>query len=224
MYAPPKDVSYKTFNFTEANGNYTRSISHKNSSHFSNGEWNNTKLGRGNTTGWANCNCKASGSTEMVGTGPTGCWTAFRTGVYADSPLTVALPDGTLYVDKDACPSKTVVHYDPELCKDLAKSTHDFTSVWQEVYRELCRQCAVGDGIFCEHRGLKYPTCGLTVWMQAAFILVGCLVIKAAYMMATNLRSRKRLKNTLPDIWRLTCCQRHAVRYPDTQRMLDKCR
>lgn len=55
-------------------------------------------------------------------------------------------------------------------------------------------ECRLGSGVSCDLLDPQGPKCRLNVRYQAVLILAGCLTIKAIYMIAVNLRARKKVK------------------------------
>lgn len=55
--------------------------------------------------------------------------------------------------------------------------------------------CTLERDIVCYLQEPQHKQCRMNVRMQAAFILAGCLIIKAVYMIALNFRARHRTKN-----------------------------
>ena len=215
--SPPQEVRYESFNastyWNQYYGGYWRNSSSYNSSSYSNtiedGSWNSS-LGGCNSLYESSSICDpANGdSTTTVGTNSAiGCWTAFRTGSYTPRPEDIEFRMHTLSSPERNPPSQVIVQYDQELCKGLLNTSTDIRHVWSDFvdqppdssasWRSPPKSCEFGTSVLCAFRGAKDTSCRLNIRMQAAFILAGCLIIKAIYMVSVNLRARNHTKTHL---------------------------
>lgn len=74
--------------------------------------------------------------------------------------------------------------------------------LWREFHPHISRNfavgnCSLGINVECELSDPKPAKCRLNIRMNAAFILAGALVIKAVYMVTTNILARGRVKRQL---------------------------
>jgi len=99
--------------------------------------------------------------------------------------------------------TRLVVHYEKENCTQYANQTTDVSHVETELAEDIYGylQFGIGDchmrtGVICsiDKDDVKASQCRLSIRMQAAFILAGCLVIKAIYMIMVNLKARGKVK------------------------------
>lgn len=145
------------------------------------------------------------------------CWSAFRTGrahlpeppnLLADAANDLDLaPKGSIY-------NTVVVTYARGNCSGLENSTIDikkmedaqlkahveadyFYDFQFEDKRKDGRACKMGKSVACTLQDPVPLKCRLNVRMNAAFILLAALVIKAAYMVTVNLLARGQLKRQL---------------------------
>ncbi|RDW82971.1 hypothetical protein BP5796_04462 [Coleophoma crateriformis] len=136
------------------------------------------------------------------------CWTAFRSGSYAlPSDLDVlsrswnaeTLGNFTTFASVE-------VQYQNASCSRfinqtttiLALNEYNHTAVslgHSKIYGVGDRgECLLGENVKCVLKDQQTRQCRLNVRMQAAFILMGCLLIKAAYMIIINYNARGRTK------------------------------
>ena len=96
-----------------------------------------------------------------------------------------------------------MVQYAKGNCAQYANQTTDVSHVETEWDRDPTGflefgigDCQMGLNIVCFINGddVKPSECRLSIRMQAAFILAGCLVIKAIYMIMVNLKARGKVK------------------------------
>ncbi|KAF4625608.1 hypothetical protein G7Y89_g12556 [Cudoniella acicularis] len=132
------------------------------------------------------------------------CWTAFRANTYQlpSKPREMSPqlfynplgnPDSTSY-------SSVLVLYTSN-CTEYLNNT-DYNGALEsvkplgneDIYIEV-GNCKLGPSIQCALSDQQPKQCRMNVRMQAAFILGGCLVIKAAYMLILNIRARHHIKN-----------------------------
>ncbi|KAI9816742.1 MAG: hypothetical protein M1827_001387 [Pycnora praestabilis] len=127
--------------------------------------------------------------------GDAGCWTAFRAGRYA-------FPDDfeqlyTFTADSSLQTYSSVnVQYYAANCSEYVNTT-SVAGAQKEVNQYLefvIGNCDLGENVSCVLDGATEQTCRLNVRMQAAFILAGCLSIKAIYMILVNLLARRKVK------------------------------
>ena len=100
---------------------------------------------------------------------------------------------------------KMIVHYTTENCtqynqtvkiegvndlerKELVSSQYSYPSAYR------VGDCSMGKDVICTLHEQTASNCRLNVRMSAAFVLMGCLVIKAVYMCAVNLLARGKVK------------------------------
>jgi hypothetical protein len=105
---------------------------------------------------------------------------------------------GAEYSEFSRVYSTITVQYARENCSALANSTTDVARIESTVdlpYPEFKDgQCAMGDAVYCMLEDGGPPQCRLNVRMNAAFVLMVCLVFKAGYMVAVNISARGKLK------------------------------
>ncbi|KAM3074282.1 hypothetical protein ACMFMF_006297 [Clarireedia jacksonii] len=130
------------------------------------------------------------------------CWSAFRTGLYVFpnniSQLSSDYNSDTL--GNSTSFKSVIVQYDKN-CTEYRE-----TGTVEQAVREInytgysyhgryqAGNCILGAGVYCELLDQEPKKCRLNVRMQAAFTLFGCLLIKAAYMIALNWKARHRTK------------------------------
>jgi hypothetical protein len=100
---------------------------------------------------------------------------------------------------------KMTVHYTTENCtkhqgtvdlegvnaletKEIVLSQYSYPSAYK------VGDCSMGEDVICTLHEQTASKCRLNVRMSAAFVLMGCLVIKAVYMCAVNLLARGKVK------------------------------
>lgn len=76
----------------------------------------------------------------------------------------------------------------------LDARTFTLDSGYYSYRRYQERNCRMGSNVVCVLQEPFKSNCRLNVRMSAAFVLMGCLVIKALYMCAVNLLARGKLK------------------------------
>jgi len=97
------------------------------------------------------------------------------------------------------------VHYNKNNCTRFMKTAADANidslersyvrvSRYSLTYRSDDGACKMGTTVICSLHDPMPSKCRLNVRMSAAFVLMGCLVIKAIYMCAFNLLARGKLK------------------------------
>ena len=136
------------------------------------------------------------------------CWSAFRTGTAHFPMNTTSLS----YDSEDVYGFNTdslglfykhlVVYYAKENCSQYANQTTDVSHVETEggsasdFLQFGIDDCQMGPDVFCYIDGddVEPSQCRLSIRMQAAFILAGCLFIKAIYMIMVNLKARGKVK------------------------------
>ena len=142
-------------------------------------------------------------------TGSFVCWSAFRTGT-AHFPINITSLSG----DSDNVYgfsansfgifyTHLIVQYTKENCTQYANQTTDVSHVETElvgtengILKFGIGDCQTETGINCfiDIDDVKPSQCRLSIRMQAAFILAGCLVVKAIYMIMVNLKARGKVK------------------------------
>ncbi|RFU28743.1 hypothetical protein B7463_g7594, partial [Scytalidium lignicola] len=131
------------------------------------------------------------------------CWTALRAGYYAlpqdlneldikYSPL--HLGNGTGFTTVQVMYSTNCAQYRETTDIATARSEKVWNTVGNADIRYEIGDCTQGHSVNCILSGEEAKTCRLSVRMQAVFILSGCLIIKAIYMIALNFRARGRVK------------------------------
>ncbi|KAF2182555.1 hypothetical protein K469DRAFT_476074, partial [Zopfia rhizophila CBS 207.26] len=122
------------------------------------------------------------------------CWSAFRTGKahFPTSLRVLAEDDDEVYgaglSEFGTTYSRMVIQYAKENCTGFANSTNDVARLEAEYHidsygsiRYYDGACRMGQVVFCSLFDPKPAQCRLNVRMNAAFILAGCLIIKAIY-------------------------------------------
>jgi hypothetical protein len=143
---------------------------------------------------------------EILSRGSFTCWSAFRTGTphYARSTEALERDNGVFSSSQRQFTAKwhrMTVHY----TKGCAQYRNDSADVDLDVlesehqsrvysWQYSVDNCAMGQHVFCTLHEPGEPQCRLNVRMSAAFTLMACLVIKAAYMCAVNLLARGKIK------------------------------
>lgn len=130
------------------------------------------------------------------------CWTAFRTGAYV-LPQNIGQLDNTYYpvdnLGKDTTYRHAEVVY-TLACEsfvndtDIATALAEFKSDDSEIYYTK-GNCTNGEDVYCVPSDAQPKQCRTNVRMQAAFILTGCLFIKATYMIVLLARARHQRKS-----------------------------
>jgi hypothetical protein len=143
----------------------------------------------------------ASGSSQYSSQQDLACWTAFRANSYrlpADfNELAGQYNSGV--VGNSTTYDSVLVHYTSN-CTQYLNNT-DYAGALEDVitqYGEVsfgAGKCILGSQVFCQLGNPQPKQCRMNVRMQAAFILGGCLVIKAAYMIILNARARHQVKS-----------------------------
>lgn len=97
-----------------------------------------------------------------------------------------------------------MVHYVKESCTQYRETAQldsiqtleeeEFLSVTTYSSGFTRSNCTMERDVMCTLHGATEPKCRLSVRMSAAFVLMGCLIIKAVYMYAVNLLARGKLK------------------------------
>jgi hypothetical protein len=72
--------------------------------------------------------------------------------------------------------------------EELVLSRHSYPSAYR------VGDCSMGGDVICTLHEQTASKCRLNVRMSAAFVLTGCLVVKAVYMCAVNLLARGKAK------------------------------
>jgi len=98
--------------------------------------------------------------------------------------------------------STMVIQYSTKNCTGLVNSTSDADMIEDELqYTKSSTypgysngNCSMGTGVLCALYDMTPAKCRLNVRMNAAFILLACLTIKAIYMIVVNLLARGKLK------------------------------
>ncbi|KAF2494005.1 hypothetical protein BU16DRAFT_61800 [Lophium mytilinum] len=134
------------------------------------------------------------------------CWSALRTGIsrfpadsYGRLGLFDQMDDSSYYSSSATNYGRIVVAYDKGNCSSLVNNTNVIQA--QSEYNRTLEytqfevgSCLLGTNVFCDLHEPSTGACRLNIRMQAAFILGGCLVIKAIYMIAVNLIARGKVK------------------------------
>lgn len=130
------------------------------------------------------------------------CWTAFRANVYQLPPKLTEL-SGQFNYDKlgNSTTYKSVQVQYTSNCTQYLNNT-DYAGALKNVnttdYGSVTigvGNCNMGYTVICTLGDQQPRQCRMNVRMQAAFILGGCLIIKAAYMIILNIRARHQVKN-----------------------------
>jgi hypothetical protein len=128
------------------------------------------------------------------------CWTAFRANAYV-LPQDINLLDAsynTNVLGNSTTFSNVEVQYTSN-CTQYLNST-DITTALAETApssyetRYAVGNCNMGQDVTCNLSNPQARQCRMNVRMQAAFILGGCLLIKALYMIILNFRARHSTK------------------------------
>lgn len=136
------------------------------------------------------------------------CWSTLRTGK-PHFPKSTSILDATHDVYGSDSQGfgrawNTIqVHYDSRNCTDYRETTSDVillegSYIYEGRYRVpkyKAGGCEMGQSVYCTLHDEVPAVCRLNVRMSAAFILAGCLVLKAAYMLSVNLLARGKLKS-----------------------------
>lgn len=147
-----------------------------------------------------------SGAFEVSAADDETCWVVFRTGIYSlwSSPTT-RTSDVTWDSSNtlDAMQFSSIdVSYIEQLCSayvnqsdytDLQYDQFSVDSISGMVYFQGVGNCSV-QSITCNYHDETEQQCRLSIRMSAAFILTGCLIIKATYMISVNIQGRRRKK------------------------------
>ncbi|TVY83717.1 hypothetical protein LSUE1_G002566 [Lachnellula suecica] len=130
------------------------------------------------------------------------CWTALRANQYV---LPVKVSELSEDYNSDTLGNSTTFNNVEVLytedCSALVNTTDPETAVKEtssyEGYYDTYQKdnCTVGTDVECILSDPLPKQCRMNVRMQAAFILTGCLFIKAAYMIALNVLSRYQTKD-----------------------------
>lgn len=137
------------------------------------------------------------------------CWSAMRTGKpHFPESLRVLSATKDVYgsqrYDTIGRTWDTIqVHYD-STCSDYLQTATDVASLEQSYFYNSSitygpiygdGDCLMGKGVYCTVHDEKPGLCRLNIRMSAAFILAGCLMLKATYMLSVNLLARGKLKS-----------------------------
>jgi hypothetical protein len=131
------------------------------------------------------------------------CWTAFRANAYVlpqdinqldPSYNTNILGNSTTYASVEVQYTSNCTQYlkNTEITTALAETSTSTTS-YLPTY--AVGNCSMGTDVTCYLSDPQARQCRMNVRMQAAFILGGCLLIKAIYMILLNFRARHSTKN-----------------------------
>ncbi|KAL8669565.1 MAG: hypothetical protein Q9168_005847 [Polycauliona sp. 1 TL-2023] len=142
--------------------------------------------------------------------GDRACWLAFRTGTYS---ISQSRSTGyyTYASELEKWGQNTVDVSYTEPCAQYLKTTNVPDMRFKEVNKDFSDkrptlfsigECGFGRDVACEMNPSsedgddvkKKEMCRLSVRMSAALILMGCLIVKAVYMLTIVLRGRKRIK------------------------------
>lgn len=128
-----------------------------------------------------------------------GCWSAFRTGSYV-------MPHNFNNLDLFLLPYKTLQHvtviYGPNctsylnntsIAQALSEGRED--SVFGYTYSH--GTCINGESVSCLLQDPQPSQCRMNVRMLPVFILGGCLLVKAIYMITVNIRARYQTKSQI---------------------------
>lgn len=145
------------------------------------------------------------------------CWSAFRTGV---ARMSQDIEEMSEFVDwtiggnsynggsNDAEYKRTfggiLVTYNQKLCEKFRNTTQDPAAVEKEHIAETYNHqfpfrygidnCTMYSQVGCQLLQAQTPECRMNVRMLPAFILAGCLTLKALYMIFVNLMARGKTK------------------------------
>ncbi|CZR53379.1 uncharacterized protein PAC_03257 [Phialocephala subalpina] len=135
----------------------------------------------------------------------SGCWTAFRTGSYA-LPSSVGqldpaynsdvLGNSTTYKSVNVQYSANCTSFLNNTSTAIALAEGNYSTSW-DMQKYFTGNCYAGTNVRCTLQDAQPKQCRENVRMQAAFILGGCLLIKAIYMIVLNFRARYQVKDHL---------------------------
>ena len=132
------------------------------------------------------------------------CWTAFRAGVYTFPAEFKLMSEEARYAISTR--ASVTVTYIESNCTAFKNTTRSLTLEDEQLPMPYgltfhagnkTSGCQNGQMVVCELGGDVEQNCKLNVRIQAALILAGCLVIKAAYMIWLNIAARKKVKTRL---------------------------
>ena len=127
-----------------------------------------------------------------------GCWLAFRSGVYSFSETY----NQNFNKDNSAWTATSInVTYAKDRCEQYKNTTKlidlqnkEFLSNSAINGSSGVDNCELGRDVICIFEGRQEPSCRLRIRMFAAFTLLGCLTIKATYMIIINFKARGEKK------------------------------
>jgi hypothetical protein len=127
------------------------------------------------------------------------CWAAFRANSYhLPADLNNLDLEYNVYVLGNSTTYKSVLVRYTANCTQYLNNT-DYAGALEDFnhtqYVISAGNCALGSSVTCQLGDPQAKQCRMNVRMQAAFILGGCLIIKAAYMIILNIRARYQVKN-----------------------------
>jgi hypothetical protein len=136
-----------------------------------------------------------------VNSDDSACWTAFRANAYVlpqdinlldQSYNTNILGNSTTYASVEVQYTSNCTQYlkNTDITTALAETS---TTSYPPIY--TVGNCSMGLDVTCNLSDPQARQCRMNVRMQAAFILGGCLLIKAIYMIILNFRARHSAKN-----------------------------
>ncbi|KAH8728522.1 hypothetical protein GQ44DRAFT_784412 [Phaeosphaeriaceae sp. PMI808] len=151
------------------------------------------------------------GYTDINPSPPFLCWSTFltgtphfikRTNIFASDSKLFGLSPNLIRGELPNYWEKMIVHYLAKNCSQYVKSaTESYLDTLENQYdlnhkkfRPQEANCVNYDEVFCTLHDPQNAECRLSVRMSAAFILMGCLVIKAIYMCAVNILARGKVK------------------------------
>lgn len=138
---------------------------------------------------------------DYTTTNDAGCWTAFRTNTYvlpkeisemSNSFSTERLGNATTYASVEVKYTKNCTAFKANA--DIQTALRELNTTNNFPHFAL-DNCALGLNVVCLLTDQQPKQCRMNVRMQAAFILAGCLVIKAIYMISINYQARGRTKD-----------------------------
>jgi hypothetical protein len=144
----------------------------------------------------------SSYNSDYTGSSDLACWTAFRANMYQLPAEFNELSNEYNYntLGNSTTYESVTVKYTSN-CTQYLNNT-DYASALKNVNISTYGQVTIGTGacnlgtsVICNLGNPQPKQCRMNVRMQAAFILGGCLLIKAAYMIILNIRARHQVKN-----------------------------
>ena len=133
----------------------------------------------------------------------TGCWTAFRSGVYTFEGDDVTPKHNWEYFDL-ARASVNITYLTPQCLQYVNTTT--VSDFYRDLYgNEIVQdpspgfrvgECQLGRDVICKIGNPLVGECRLNIRMSAAITLTICLTIKATFMVILNVKSRRKIKTS----------------------------